>query len=50
MVLNSAVCLYMSQNDTTLRECVKKAQRIIDSGKAKALLDDFIRLSNEETP
>ncbi|MHB1346568.1 MAG: anthranilate phosphoribosyltransferase [Candidatus Humimicrobiaceae bacterium] len=47
VVLNSAVCLYMSQNSITLRESVKKAQHIIDSGKAKKLLDDFIRLSNE---
>ncbi len=47
VVLNSAVCLYISQNNITLKECVKKAQDIIDSGKAKKLLDDFIRLSNE---
>ncbi|MHB1376333.1 MAG: anthranilate phosphoribosyltransferase [Candidatus Humimicrobiaceae bacterium] len=47
VVLNSAVCLYMSQNNITLKECVKMAQHIIDSGKAKQLLDDFIRLSNE---
>ena len=47
VVLNSAVCLYMSQNNITLRECVKNAQHIIDSGKAKQLLDDFIRLSRE---
>jgi len=48
VVLNSAVCLYMSQNNITLRECVKKAQYTIDSGKAKQLLDDFIRLFCEE--
>lgn len=47
VVLNAALCLYMSYNNTTLRECVKMAESIIDSGKAKKLLEDFIKLSNE---
>lgn len=47
VVLNSALCLYMSNNNSTLRECVKMAENIIDSGKAKRLLEDFIRLTNE---
>ncbi len=46
VLLNSAVCLYMSYNDITLRECVKLAARMIDTGKAGQQLEDFIRLSN----
>ncbi|MGV8906442.1 MAG: anthranilate phosphoribosyltransferase [Acetobacterium sp.] len=46
VVLNSAFCLYMSHNDITLRDCVKMAEDIIDSGLAKKKLDDFIRLTN----
>jgi anthranilate phosphoribosyltransferase len=47
VLLNSAVCLYMSYNNITLRECVKLAAETIDSGKAMAQLNSFIRLSNE---
>lgn len=47
VIINSALCLYMSHNDITLRNCVKMAQEIIDSGRAKHLLEEFIRLSNE---
>lgn len=46
VVLNSAVCLYMAYNNITLRECVRLAQQLIDSGKAKEQLDRFIALSN----
>lgn len=46
VVLNSALCLYMSYNQVTLRECVKMAENLIDSGAAKAQLDKFIELSN----
>jgi len=47
VLLNSAVCLYMFYSHTTLRDCVKLAAEIIDSGKAKAQLEKFIALSNE---
>jgi anthranilate phosphoribosyltransferase len=47
VVLNSAVCLYMSHNDITLRQCVKMAEDLIDSKKAKEQLDLFVKLSNE---
>jgi anthranilate phosphoribosyltransferase len=47
VLLNSAVCLYMSYNDITLRDCVKMAADMIDSGKAMEKLNQFIRLSNE---
>ncbi|HBL84985.1 MAG: anthranilate phosphoribosyltransferase [Clostridiales bacterium GWF2_38_85] len=47
VVLNSAICLYMTHNNITLKECVKLAEDIIDSKKAKNLLDRFIALSNK---
>lgn len=46
ILLNSAVCLYMSYNNITLRECVKMAAEIIDSKKAMEQLNQFILLSN----
>lgn len=47
VVLNSALCLYMANSDKTLRECVKMAEELIDSGKAMKKLEDFVRMSNE---
>ncbi len=47
VLLNSAICLYMTYNNITLRECVRLAAETIDSGKAMEKLNDFIRLSNE---
>ncbi len=47
VLLNSAICLYMSYNNITLRECVKLAAETIDSGKAMEQLNRFIKLSNE---
>jgi anthranilate phosphoribosyltransferase len=47
VVLNSACCLYMGKNDVTMRECVRFAQELIDSGRAMEKLNDFIRASNE---
>ncbi len=46
VVLNSALCLYMSHNQITLRECVKMAENLIDSGAARRQLNKFIELSN----
>jgi anthranilate phosphoribosyltransferase len=47
VVINSAFCLYMSYNNITLRECVKMAEEIIDSKKAKRQLERFVDLSNK---
>ncbi|MCL2401309.1 MAG: anthranilate phosphoribosyltransferase [Oscillospiraceae bacterium] len=47
VVLNSAGALYMSKNNVTMRECVRLAQALIDSGKAKRKLEDFIRVTKE---
>ncbi len=46
VLLNSAVCLYMSYNNMTMRECVRLAADTIDSGKAMEQLNKFIELSN----
>lgn len=46
VVLNSAFCLYMSHNHITLRECVKMAEELLDSGKAKNQLERLIEYSN----
>jgi anthranilate phosphoribosyltransferase len=47
VVLNAAVCLYMTNNDSTLRDCVRLAEDLIDSGKAMEKLNEFIQRSNE---
>lgn len=47
VLLNSALCLYMSYNNITLRECVAMAAEMIDSGKAMDKLNEFIQISNE---
>lgn len=46
VLLNSAVCIYMTRNNVTMKECVKIATDIIDSGKAMEKLNKFIQLSN----
>lgn len=48
VLLNSAVCLYMFYDNITLRECVKMAAEIIDSGRAMEQLNKFVMLSNAE--
>ena len=47
VVLNSACCLYMSKNDITMRECVRLAQELIDSGKAMRTLESYINATNK---
>ncbi|MGI6004013.1 MAG: anthranilate phosphoribosyltransferase [Christensenellales bacterium] len=47
VVLNAACCLYMGKNSVTMRQCIRTAQELIDSGKAMQKLEDFIRVSGE---
>lgn len=47
VVINSAFCLYMAYNDITLKECVRMAENIIDSGKAMEQMQRFVEMSNE---
>lgn len=46
VLLNSAVCLYMFFDNVTLRECVRIAADMIDSGRAMQQLNRFVELSN----
>ena len=46
VLLNSAICLYMTYDNITLRECVRMAGEMIDRGKAMDKLNRFIELSN----
>lgn len=46
VLLNSALCIYMAKNANTLRECVNIAREMIDSGRAKNKLDEFVQLTN----
>ena len=47
VVLNAACCLYMVKNDVTMRECVRLAQELIDSGKAIRTLEAFVHATNQ---
>jgi len=47
VVLNAACCLYMGMNRITMRECVRLAQELIDSGLAMRKLEEFAKLSQE---
>lgn len=47
VVLNSACCLYMAKNHVTMRECVRMAQELLDSGKAFAAMEHFVARTNE---
>lgn len=46
VLLNSALCLYMTYDNITLRECVKLAAEMIDTGKALEQLNKLIVLTN----
>lgn len=48
VLLNAGAALYMSGKYQTLAEGVKAAGALIDSGKALAKLEEFIKRSNEE--
>jgi anthranilate phosphoribosyltransferase len=47
VVLNSAAALYLA-TDMSMKAAVKKAEEIIDCGKAREQLDRFIALSNAD--
>lgn len=48
VLLNAGAGLYVAGKVNTLEEGVSMAAELIDSGAAKARLDEFIRMSNEE--
>ena len=48
VILNAGAGIYVaSKGKLTLNEAVKKAEEIINSGKAEKTLEDFIRITNE---
>lgn len=47
VVLNSAAAFYIAGKCQSIADGVKMAEKIIDSGKAKAKLEEFIKYSNE---
>ena len=47
VLLNSAACIYMVNDNMTMKDAVKKAAELIDSGQALNQLERFIQLSNE---
>lgn len=47
VVLNAAAALYTAKPDLSLKDAVKIAEDVIDSGKAREQLESFIRLSSE---
>jgi anthranilate phosphoribosyltransferase len=47
VALNAAMCLHMAFGDITLRQCVKMAQELIYSGKAREKMEAFVAATNE---
>lgn len=47
VVINSAVALYLSRDDITLKDAITEIEDVIDSGKALNKLNDWIKLSNQ---
>lgn len=47
VLLNSAMALYLSQNDYSTSQCVDIARNILDSGKAMSKLKEFRAMTNE---
>lgn len=48
VVLNAGAGLYVAGKAAALEEGIRMAQQIIDSGAAKARLEEFVKLSNED--
>ncbi|MGN1122711.1 MAG: anthranilate phosphoribosyltransferase, partial [Eubacterium sp.] len=47
VLLNAGAGIYVAHPEMTLNEAVKRAQELIDSGKAYEKMTDFIQHSNE---
>ena len=47
VVLNAAISLYLGIDDCTVRDCIKTAQDIIDSGAAMAKMEEFIQATKK---
>lgn len=47
VLLNSAFCIYLSQNQITLKECIERARDALQSGKAYKKMQSFINATHE---
>ena len=47
VVLNAAISLYLGIDGCTVKDCVKKAQDIIDSGAAIGKMEEFIKAASQ---
>jgi len=47
VILNSALSLYLGIDNCTITDCIKTAADLIDSGKAAAKLEEFVKAVNE---
>lgn len=46
ILLNSGICIYLAKDNTSLRDGIQIAKEMINNGKAKKQLEQFIKLSN----
>lgn len=46
VVLNAAISLYLGIDGCTVKDCVRTAQELIDSGAALAKMEEFIKATN----
>lgn len=47
VLLNSAACIYLARDGVGMKEAAEIAAQIIDSGKAKRQLEEYVRLTRE---
>ena len=47
VILNSAIGLYLGIDNCSVGQCIEMARGLIDSGKAAAVLEEFVRCTNE---
>jgi anthranilate phosphoribosyltransferase len=47
VILNAALSLYLGRDNCTIRECVDEARELIESGKAYAKMEEFIKATQK---
>ena len=46
VVINAALSIYLGKEGTTIEECISTAKLMIDQGKAKEQMENFVRATN----
>ena len=46
VALNAGACIYVAEKGISFADAVKKAEEVMKSGKAKDILDGFIKVTN----